>query len=213
MVCRRQLHRKYRNQRAHLKRRSSSTKNCNDWLLSKEIEAGVQQDQTGTDPRAFNNKWMPFFRSQELENGLKQYDLTAFGTVGFSPRVGMFYEVPVAQYRDFTDISGFPPGLDGTVIGIGDTSLKFLVNLEALEFTFGNEGEKSGSVLLGMDYVLPTATDDALGGDAFLFAPIVGVVIDMPFYGFFAALNLYYTDVYKKDPKLRFETTQQRYTT
>ncbi len=163
------------------------------------IEAAVQEDQTGTDPRSFSNKWMPFFRSQKLENGLKQYDLMAFGTVGFSPQVGMFYEVPLAQYRDFRDISGFPPGADSTVIGVGDTSLKFLVNLERMRFTFGKEGEKSGSVLLGTDFVFPTATNDALAGNALLFAPIVGVVIDMPFYGFFAALNLYYTDVYKKD--------------
>ncbi len=109
------------------------------------IEAVVQEDQTGTDPRSFSNKWMPFFRSQKLENGLKQYDLMAFGTVGFSPQVGMFYEVPLAQYRDFRDISGFPPGADSTVIGVGDTSLKFLVNLERMRFTFGKEGEKSGS--------------------------------------------------------------------
>jgi len=121
------------------------------------IETDVQEDQTGTDPRSFSNKWMPFFRSQKLENGLKQYDLTAFGTVGFSPQVGMFYEVPLAQYRDFRDISGFPPGADATVIGVGDTSLKFLVNLEATRFTFGKDGEKSGSVLLGTDFVLPTA--------------------------------------------------------
>jgi hypothetical protein len=32
-----------------------------------------------------------------------------------------------------------------------------------------------------------------------LFAPIVGVVVDMPAHGFFAMLNLYYLDVYKKD--------------
>jgi hypothetical protein len=57
----------------------------------------------------------------------------------------------------------------------------------------------SGSILLGTDFVLPTATDDALAGDALLFAPIVGVVLDMPFHGFFAALNLYFFDVYKKD--------------
>jgi hypothetical protein len=163
------------------------------------IDAAVQQDGTGTDPRAFNNKWMPFYRSQELENGLKQSDLTAFGTVGFSSRVGMFYEVPLAQRRDFSGISGFPSGMESTALGVGDTSLKFLINLEAMEFTFGEEGEKTGTVLLGTDIVLPTATEDALAGDALLFAPIVGVVIDMPFYGFFAALNLYYTDVYKKD--------------
>ena len=76
------------------------------------VDAAVQEDQTGTDPRSFSNKWMPFFRSQELKNGLKQSDLTAFGTVGFSPQVGMFYEVPIAQYRDLSDISALPPGLE-----------------------------------------------------------------------------------------------------
>jgi len=169
--------------------------------LAKEqrVDAAVQEDQTGADPRSFSNKWMPFFRSQELENGLKQSDLTAFGTVGFSSQVGMFYEVPLAQRRDFSDISGFPSGIESTAIGVGDTSLKFLINLEALRFRFGENDEKSGSVLLGTDIVLPTATNDALAGDALLFAPILGVVIDMPLYGFFAALNLYYTDVYKKD--------------
>lgn len=169
--------------------------------LAKEqrIEAAVQEDQTGTDPRSFSNKWMPFYRYQKLENGLTQQDLTAFGTIGFSPQVGMFYEVPLAQYRDFSDISGLSPGVESTAVGIGDTSLKFIVNPEAWRFTYGKDGNMSGSILLGTDFVLPTATDDALAGDALLFAPIVGVVFDMPFYGFFAALNLYYFDVYKED--------------
>ena len=39
----------------------------------------------------------------------------------------------------------------------------------------------------------------ALAGNALLFAPIVGVVVDMPLHGFFAMLNLYYVNVYKKD--------------
>ncbi len=95
----------------------------------------------------------------------------------------MFFEVPVAQYRDFSDISGVPAGTDA--IGLGDIDLKFLYNPESLGFTFGKDGKKSGSILLGTDFVLPTATDDALAGDALLFAPIVGVVLDMPLHGFF----------------------------
>jgi len=165
----------------------------------KKIEKGVKEDQTGTDPRAFSNKWMPYYRYTELENGLIQQDMTAFGTLGFSPRVGMFYEVPLAQHRDFSDVSGFPPGADSKMIGMGDIDLKFLLKPKALEFTYGKDGKKSASVLLGTDFVFPTATDDALGGDAFLFAPIVGIVFDMPLYAFVAALNLYYFDVYKED--------------
>ena len=162
----------------------------------KRIDTAVQENQTGTDPRDFSLKWMPFYRSTDLKNGLKQQDLTAFGTVPFSRRLGMFFEIPIAQYRDFSNVPGFPAGTDA--IGIGDIDLKFLYNPEALGFTYGKDGKMSGSILIGTDFVLPTATDDALAGDALLFAPIVGVVLDMPFHGFFAALNLYFFDVYKK---------------
>ncbi len=72
------------------------------------IDAAVQENQTGADPRDFSLKWMPYYRSTDLENGLKQQDLTAFGTVPFSRRLGMFFEVPLAQYRDFSDVPGFP---------------------------------------------------------------------------------------------------------
>jgi hypothetical protein len=111
----------------------------------------------------------------------------------------MFYEVPLAQYRDFSDVPGFPPDADSDALGLGDVDLKFLYRPGALEFTYGKDGGMSASVLLGTDFVFPTATDDALGGDAFLFAPIVALVCDMPLHGFIAALNLYFFDVYKED--------------
>jgi len=109
----------------------------------------------------------------------------------------MFYELPLAQYRDLSDVPGVPAGTDA--IGMGDIDLKFLWRPEALEFSYGKEGKMSASVLLGTDFVLPTATDDLLAGDAFLFAPIVAFVFDMPLHGFVAALNLYFFDVYKED--------------
>lgn len=161
-----------------------------------KVQKAAEQDATGNDPRVFSNKWMPYYRYTELENGLKQQDLTAFGTLRFSDRVGMFYEVPLAQYRDLSDVPGVPSGTDA--IGMGDIDIKFLWRPEALDWTFGEGGKKSGSVLLGTDFVLPTATDDALGGDALLFAPIVGFVWDMPLHAFVAMLNLYYVDVYKE---------------
>jgi hypothetical protein len=140
---------------------------------------------------------MPYYRSTELENGLQQQDLTALAVVPFSRTLGVFIEVPLARYRDFSDVAGVPAGSDA--IGIGDVDLKFLWNPKALGFSYGEEGNMKGSWLFGNSFILPTATDDALGGDALLFAPIVGVVLDMPMHGFFAALNLYYFDVYKKD--------------
>ena len=161
------------------------------------VEKAVKEDATGTDPRVFSNKWMPYYRYTELDNGLIQQDLTAFGTVRFSDRVGMFYEVPLAQYRDFGGVPGVPAGTDA--IGIGDTDLKFLWRPEATEFSYGEEGEKSASFLFGTDFILPTATDNALAGNALVAAPIVGAVFDMPLHGFIASLNLYFFDVYKKD--------------
>ena len=158
----------------------------------------AEADATGNDPRVFKNQWTPFYRTTELENGLTQQDLTAFGTFAFSPVMGMFYELPLAQYRDFSDIPGVPEGTDS--IGMGDVDLKFLYRPKGLDFHYGKGGKKSGSVLFGTEMVLPTGTtDDGLTGNAFLFAPIVAIVVDTPAHGFFAMLNLYYFDVYKTD--------------
>jgi hypothetical protein len=157
-----------------------------------KVEEAVKEDKTGTDPRAFTDKWTPFYRFTELENGLKQQTLTASGSLDFSPRVGMFYEVPLSVH---TDLPG--PGLES--IGMGDITFTFVVKPKAWEFKYGKDGEKQGNVMWGTDFTFPTATDDASGGDALLFAPMVVVVLDMPFHGFFAALNLYYFDVFKDD--------------
>lgn len=165
----------------------------------KKIEKAVQEDKTGTDPRAFTDKWTPFYRFTELENGLTQQSLTAYGTLDFSPRVGMFYEVPLSVHTDLSDVAGVPPGTDLESIGMGDIKFTFVVKPKAWEFTYGKNGEKQGNVMWGTDFTFPTSTDDASGGDALLFAPMVVIVLDMPFHGFFAALNLYYVDLFKDD--------------
>jgi hypothetical protein len=164
-----------------------------------KVKTAAKEDATGTDPRVFSDKWMPYYRSTELDNGMTQQDLTAFGTLRFNDRLGVFYEVPLAQYRDLSDVAGLPSGMDSDAIGMGDIDLKFLWRPEALDFTFGKGGAKSGSIMFGTDFVLPTATDDVLGGDALLFAPIIAAVVDMPLHGFIAMLNLYFFDVYKDD--------------
>ena len=163
------------------------------------IDETAQQDQTGTDPRVFANKWTPYYRYTELENGLTQQDVTAFGTIRFTDRTGVFFEAPLAQYRDFSDVPGLPEDANSDAIGMGDLDLKFLIRPKGFDWNYGKDGKKSGSVLLGTDLLLPTATDEALGGDAFVFAPIVAIVLDMPLHGFIAALNLYYFDVFKTE--------------
>jgi hypothetical protein len=162
------------------------------------VEKGVAENETGTDPRSFALQWAPYYRYTELNNGLIQQEMVANGVVPFTPRLGMFYEWPLALHRDFSDVSGFPAGADKKVIGMGDGNLKFIWKPEALEMTYGKEGKKSASVLIGTEYILPTATDDALGGKAFVFSPILGVVFDMPLHGFVAFLNLYEFDVWKE---------------
>ncbi len=151
----------------------------------KRIEKAVEGNKTGTDPRDFTLKWTPFYRYTTLDNGMIQQDLTAAGTVPFAPKMGMFFELPLAQYRDFSDIPGVDEGTDG--IGVGDVDIKFIYT-------------GIPNVLLGTDFVLPTATDSALAGNSLLFAPIAGFIFDTPFHGFIAALNLYYFDVYREHP-------------
>jgi hypothetical protein len=166
---------------------------------NQKLSTAVQENETGTDPRSFANQWSPFYRRTKLENGMTQYDLTANGVVSFNPRVGMFYEVPVAQHRDFSGVAGLPPGADPDATGMGDTNLKFIFKPAALEFSYGDKGERKGSVLFGTEFILPTATDEALAGNALVFSPILGIVLDMPLHGFIASINLFEFDVYKED--------------
>jgi hypothetical protein len=111
----------------------------------------------------------------------------------------VIFEVPVAQYRDFSEVEGLPEGTPQNVIGTGDVSLKFLANLRGLDFFYGAGKKKSGTIVVGTDFVLPAATNIYLAGNSFKIAPIVGVVVDTPLHGFFAMLHLYYFDVYKTD--------------
>ena len=120
----------------------------------------------------------------------------------------MFYELPLARYRDFSNVAGLPAGAPANAIGLGDMNLKFLATPKAFEFTYpspktpklpSKEGKMRGNVLVGMDMTFPTATDDALAGNALLLAPILALVMDLPLYGFVALLNLYVFDVYKTD--------------
>jgi len=164
-----------------------------------KIEENVEQDATGNDPRAFANKWTPNYKYTKLENGLVQQDINASGTVRFTDNLGVIYEMPVAQFRDFSEVEGLPDGTPQSAIGMGDVSLKFLANLRSLDFFYGEGKKKSGTIVVGTDFILPTATSEYLAGNSFKIAPILGVVVDMPAHGFFAMLNLYYFDVYKTE--------------
>jgi len=163
------------------------------------VTSVTEQDGTGNDPRAFANKWTPNYRYTELDNGLKVQDINLSGTIAFTRNLGVIYELPAAKLMDLSEVEGLPEGTPKSVIGMGDVSLKFLANLRSLDFFYGEGKKKSGTFVVGTDFVLPTATNEMLAGNSFKIAPIVGVVVDMPAYGFFAFLNLYYFDVFKSE--------------
>ena len=68
-------------------------------LAAPSLQAEEVQ-QTGTDPRDFAPKFMPYYRYTELENGLEDNMLTLFGLYAFTPKFAMTYEIPVGLNRD-----------------------------------------------------------------------------------------------------------------
>ena len=175
--------------------------------------------ETGTDPRDFAPKFMPYYRYTELENGLKDNVLTLFGLYAFSPKFAMTYEIPVGMKRDVrqTDLrqpngtcgpGGVPPGEgqppiplsaggDCDEVGVGDMNLRFMyrTDWDAL----------GGDWLVGTQIDFPTASDDKLGSQSLNIGPMFAYVKDLDAYpapGAFAALmNFYFFDAYRDNSR------------
>lgn len=64
-------------------------------------------DPTGTDPRSFGSKFMPYYRWEKLRNDLEVNSLVAFGMIRFSDTVAMTYEAPIAKRVDYNSVRGF----------------------------------------------------------------------------------------------------------
>ncbi len=170
--------------------------------------------ETGTDPRDFAPKFMPYYRYTELENGLENNALTLFGLYAFTPRFGMTYEIPVGYKNDVTDTGlnngdgtcgpgffepgpGLPPiqipGVSGNCqeTGIGDMNLRFMLRTDQKLF--------GGDVMYALQVDLPTATQNFLGTEQTRLAPSFIWVKDIPQWpgpgAFFAAMNFYFFDV------------------
>lgn len=200
-------------------------------------------DNTGTDPRDFGNKFMPYFRYLELDGGVKVRSLAVFGLFAFDPRLAMTYELPVAQEIDYSDAGpfkagmGLPPGsgdpggspgsgvpfadldADGDVVGMGDLILRMFSRPRSLEWVLddgsGNAlGKvKSFSIMPTFELTAPTATEEAIGGEALIFSPAVTFVMDIPGdapfgLGFIAMMNFVDFDVFKDED--RGSTTRYR---
>ena len=169
---------------------------------------GEASVKTGTDPRDFSSKLMPYYLYTELENGIKVNQMNFFGMHAFTGRFAMTYDIPLAKKIDYSDLGAFrtlsggiPSGSgfgevpsggvpfddldpDGDVIGMGDISLRFFLRPEQLEWSYddGNKmGKKKGISLMPLvELLFPTATEDVLGGEAMIVSPGFVLVVDMP---------------------------------
>jgi hypothetical protein len=188
-------------------------------------EAPGEEDSTGTDPRSFGTKFMPYYRYERLENDVKVDTLALFGLVRIDDNIAWTYELPVAKKIDYSSVSAFkslpacPPAIsgelpgspgggfpnngvpfsdldcDGDVMGIGDLGLRLFVKNERLRFDSPFR-DGSGEWMLGFETLLPTANEDVLGGEAWVLSPLVTLVMDMPLpYSFMALMNFYDFDV------------------
>ncbi len=185
------------------------------------LPVGAQEpvQETGTDPRDFAPKFMPYYRLTELKNGLENQALTAFGLVAFTPKFAMTYEIPLGYKNDVTDTAlnngdntcgpggsfapgeGLPPisipGVTGNCqeTGMGDMNLRFMYASDV--------GWFGGDWIFGAQVDLPTATQNFLGTEQVRLAPMAAYVRDIPKWpgpgAFFAAMNFYFFDVFKED--------------
>ena len=175
--------------------------------------------QTGTDPRDFAPKFMPYYRDTELKNGLENQSLTLFGLYAFTPKFALTYEIPVGYKNDvtgtalnngddtcgpggsFTPGEGLPPisipGVQGNCqeTGMGDMNLRFMVSSDV--------GWLGGDWIFGVQVDLPTATQNFLGTEQTRLGPMFAYVKDIPQWpgpgAFFALMNFYFFDVFKDD--------------
>ncbi|MHC5022932.1 MAG: transporter family protein [Planctomycetota bacterium] len=181
-------------------------------------------DATGTDPRGFGNKLMPYYRFAKARNDLEIQQFVLFGMFGFSPNFAMTYEWPLAKKIDYSDLlpGGIPPGgsppfppggvpggdldPDGDETGMGDLNLRFMWKIDGLGGRWGWEDElnpnKGWTIMPIFETTLPTATEDSLGGGMWVLSPGFAVVTDLPGgppfgLGFIAAMNFFDFDAFK----------------
>jgi hypothetical protein len=147
-------------------------------------------DKTGTDPRDFASKFMPFSLHTELENGLEVNQINVFGLFAFDKDFAVTYDAPMSKEINFDDTDS---PLD-TVNGMGDFGLRFFYKPESTQFP-------ETSHMFGAETLFPTATEKFLGGDATIFSPmyvyVKNVTITGP--GFLALMNFMDFDIAKDD--------------
>jgi len=166
------------------------------------IEEGDEPPpDTGTDPRDFADKFMPYYRYTKLENGVKENNMSIFGLFAFAPNFAMTYEWPLALEREIDPGDDIGPPINpnpvdqtGDDTGIGDLNLRFM---------YRNQDIAIGPVeiLPVCELWFPTANQDSLGSGQLQLAPGFAAVSDLGFwpYSFMALMNFYQFDVYGDD--------------
>jgi hypothetical protein len=148
------------------------------------------EDKTGTDPRAFTSKFMPYYLHTELENEVEINQLNLFGMYAFGPSVAITYDLPAWKKLDFDD--AIPGGGDES--GIGDLGLRVFYKPESLT-------NETSSHMFGAEITLPTASDPdyVLGGDNWVLSPMYVYVRNIKLIspGFVAMMNFYDSDIDK----------------
>lgn len=197
---------------------------------SEQGTGDMAEDATGTDPRDFGSKFMPYYRYMELENDVKVQTFTLFGMFAFNPRFAMTYEWPAFTEIDYSSVDEFQDGTggflppvgddpgdggglpigglspSGSETGMGDLNLRFFLRPKSWEWSF-MDGKKSHSLMPALEMTLPTANEDLLGSESWILSPGLTYVTDMPFesppfgLGFLALMNFYDFDVAKDDDR------------
>lgn len=181
---------------------------------AEEVAPG-EDDSTGTDPRSFSSKFMPYYRYIELESNVEINLLTLFGMLRFDDNVALTYEMPIMNEIDYSQAERFkaftggtetlpedpfgdlPSGglpianldSDGNEIGIGDLNLRMFFKNKAMRAGSPFRDGGSSELMVGMETTVPTASEDVLGSNAWILSPFFAVVVDMPLHGFFASMN------------------------
>lgn len=150
---------------------------------------------TGTDPRDFSDKFMPYHLYMELENGLELQETHLFGLKSITPKFAFTYDLPVVKNLSFDrSDSGLPADIEET--GIGDLNLRIFA-------TVGKEKFLGQSWLIGAEFNLPTNTNDALGSDLLTGGPIIVNIYDATFLpmpgAFLAMMHITNFDIYGND--------------
>lgn len=150
----------------------------------------AEEDKTGTDPRGFTSKFMPYYLHTELENDIEVDQLNLFGMYAFSPKIAMTYDLPVWKEVDARDVG--PMGKKES--GIGDLGLRLFYKPDFAQF-------EKASHMVGFEVTLPTASDPeyVLGSDTWIFSPMYVFVHDIKIIspGFVALMNFYDFDIEK----------------